>query len=36
MDTGALRQAITIDKSQITQGNVYIGVARAKKEKKKK
>lgn len=35
VDTGALRQAITIDKSQITQGNVYIGVARGKNGEKK-
>lgn len=35
VDTGALRQAITIDKSQITQGNVYIGVAKGKNGEKK-
>ena len=27
VDTGALRRLITIDKSQLAQGNVYIGVA---------
>ncbi len=35
VDTGALRQAITMDKSQITQGNVYIGVAKGKNGEKK-
>lgn len=35
VDTGALRQAITMDKSQIAQGNVYIGVARGKNGEKK-
>ena len=35
VDTSLLRKAITIDKSQIAQGNVYIGVARGKNGEKK-
>lgn len=35
VDTGALRQAITMDTKEIEKGNVYIGVARGKNGEKK-
>ena len=36
VNTGHLRAAITTDESQITQGNIYIGVVKGKASKKGK
>ena len=36
VDTGALRQAITMDTGEVSEGKVYIGVAKGKKKKKRK
>ena len=36
VDTGALRQAITMDTAEVSDGKVYIGVAKGKTNKKRK